>query len=342
MKRFCGWLSLLVAALLVAAMPVPVAQAAPARPTGLTAVPLGSSSIQLNWTDAGADHYQLYCGTSASHLSYYDTAYAATYTAERLNCNTRYFFKVRACTSREATGPFSATVSARTSDGIAAPAFVTALASSSSVISLSWPEVPGATKGYVVYRATSSSGHYAAFATTSSSQCYYHHDVLQGNARRYYKVRAKNSEGEGYFSPSANARTCPSAVTGLSALALGTGGVRLTWNASSGATKYRIYCAEPSSTFLPIGQTTKRYFTHTLVGRSMAYRYKVAAISAAGEGDLSGEAGAFTAPAVPSGLTAQALTISKIKLTWAAADGATGYAVYPASPITTRWCSITI
>lgn len=328
MKRVRGWSLFLLVVMLVTLFPDPIAYATPAKPSGLTAVSLGSSSIQLAWDVSGADYYRVYFGTSTSDMSLYATVYITSCAAKSLRCNTRYFFKVRAFSSGAAS-PYSLTVNARTTVGIAAPSFLTAYAVSSSQINLGWPTVSGA-DGYMVYFAASSSGPYSAlFATTHT----YYYDVgLTSNTRKYYKVRAINSSGEGYFSAWASARTCPPAVTGLHATALSAGGVRLNWNAASGANRYRIYCASSSTgTYIQVGETSNRYFTHATVSSNTDYYYKVMAVSPSGLGPESGFVHILTLPAVPTGLEAVPWTISKILLRWFDVGGAVKYAVYRSS-----------
>jgi len=328
MNRFNRWSFLLAVVILISMFSSTVANAAPAKPTGLTAVSLGSSLIQLTWVASGADYYRVYYGTNTSDMSLYGTVYISSCAAKSLKCNTRYFFKVRAFSSG-ASSPYSLTVNARTTVGIAAPSYLTATAVSSSQINLGWASVSGA-DGYVVYRAKSSSGPYSALFTTTNLQ--YSDIGLAGNTRRYYRVRALNSAGEGYFSPKAIARTYPPAVTGLHASALPSGGVGLKWNAASGAGWYKIYCSTaPAGIYYQLGETDKLSYTHSPMTSDTDFYLKVRAGNSSGEGPVSDFVFVRTLPAVPTGLHAGPKTISKIELTWSAVVGAAKYAVYRAA-----------
>ena len=337
MKRVRGWSFFLLAVMLVTLFSGSGAYAAPARPSGLTAVPLGSSSIKLTWDVSGADYYRVYYGTSSSGLSLYASVGAASCVVQSLRCNTKYYFRVRAFSSGAAS-PFSVTVNARTAVGIAAPSYLGASAVSSSQIDLGWPAVPGA-DGYVLYRADSPSGPYSAFGITSYT--HFSDTGLAGNTRRYYKVRAHNSAGEGYFSVKASARTFPPAVTGLRANALPTGGVRLNWSAASGASRYKVLCSTTATgTYVQVGETGSLSFTYSSLASDAGFYFKVRAGNSSGEGPDSDSVYIRTFPAVPAGLHAQPWTISKILLTWPSVEGAAKYAVYRAGSSSGQYVKI--
>jgi hypothetical protein len=141
-----------------------------------------------------------------------------------------------------------------------------------------------------------------------------------------------NSAGEGYFSARASATTFPPAATGLHATALPAGGVRLTWHAASGATRYRILRADSySGSYFQVGDTSKLYFTHMAVASDSDNYYILSAYNSAGSSPGTDAVFVHTLPAVPTGLHAEPQTISKILLTWPSVAGAAKYSVYRAA-----------
>jgi hypothetical protein len=115
----------------------------------------------------------------------------------------------------------------------------------------------------------------------------------------------------------------------------GTSIVNLTWvqSSSSGITQNKVYRSTSGSggpyTLLATLSPTTSY-ADTAVANGSTYYYTVTAVNANGESPYSSYIGA-TPLASPSGLTAQALSSSKIKLTWAAGTGATSYNIKSAS-----------
>jgi len=85
-----------------------------------------------------------------------------------------------------------------------APTGVSANATSSSSITISWNAVSGATS-YTVYRSTSRSGSFSSVGTTSSTS--FTNTGLSANTTYYYKVTASNSYGTSGYSSTVSAKT---------------------------------------------------------------------------------------------------------------------------------------
>jgi fibronectin type 3 domain-containing protein len=133
---------------------------------------------------------------------------------------------------------------------------------------------------------------FTVYAPTTS----YMDNSNQPNSTRYYRVSAVNSAGEGAKSTTVSATTMgtttkPSAPTGVSATSSGqpAGSIRVTWNAVSGATGYRVYYATSSNGQYSLdGTSLSNGFTSTGWPSSggLAY-FKVSAVNTAGESALS-------------------------------------------------------
>jgi fibronectin type 3 domain-containing protein len=157
---------------------------------------------------------------------------------------------------------------------------------------------------------------------------------------RYYRyLSAPNgwaNVAEVEFWDASGSGTVPSAPTGLSASAVSSSQINLSWNAVSGATSYNIYRSTTSngqgSTPIATGVTTTN-FSNTGLSASTTYYYKIAAVNSNGTSSQSGEASATTTtggtiPGQVTGLSATATSSSQINLNWGAVSGATSYNIY--------------
>ena len=131
--------------------------------------------------------------------------------------------------------------------------------------------------------------------------------------------------------------TPPSIPTDLTATAVSSSQINLSWSASDdnvGVTGYKVYRGG-----IEIATTASTSYSDAGRSPSTTYTYRVAAFDAAGNtSDQSLPASAttqaggdITPPSIPTGLTATAVSSSQINLSWSASDdnvGVTGYKVY--------------
>jgi len=227
-----------------------------------------------------------------------------------------------------------------------APTGVSVTAQSSSSISVSWNSVSGATSYDVYFEIGSSTVKNLAGNVTGTS---FTHTGLTASTTYYYYIKAKNSAGESGFSSFSFATTqssgggvsIPSTPTGVSATALSSTSIRITWNAVSGATSYRIYSPNfPGSTtgFSQIGTSTSTSYTDTYPLAGETWYYRVTAVNSAGESPqsvsvfatTSGGGGGVTIPSAPTGVTAVRNPRSSeyVTISWNTVSGATGYRLY--------------
>ena len=106
---------------------------------------------------------------------------------------------------------------------------------------------------------------------------------------------------------------------------------KLTWNAVSGATSYRVFRSESrGSGYSLLGTTTATSYVNTGAAVGKTYYYRVKAVNSVGTSGysniVSGKA-KTAAPAAPS-VTAGNSSTGKPKLTWNAVSGAVKYEVY--------------
>src|SRR5438876_191301 len=134
-----------------------------------------------------------------------------------------------------------------------------------------------------------------------------------------------------------NDTTAPSVPTGLTAAAVSSSQINLSWTASSdnvGVSGYRVFRGGTQ-----IATTSTTSYANTGLSPSTTYSYTVAAFDAAGNLSAQSSSASATTPAppdttpptVPTGLTASAVSSSQINLSWTASSdnvGVSGYRVY--------------
>jgi fibronectin type 3 domain-containing protein len=194
---------------------------------------------------------------------------------------------------------------------LAAPASLNAVPGDSQV-ALSWPASVAAS-GYSVQRGRLSGGPYVAVACPTSTS-YTDTGLVNGTQYAYVVtatyVSGPNAGGSSALSPEAlamPAAAVPQAPTGLAA-ATCSGSVSLTWNASAGATSYRVKRASTSGgPYGLVGSPTPTSFTDNTAANGSTYFYVVSAVNGSGESPNSNEVSATppgAAPAPPTGLSA--------------------------------------
>ena len=324
----------------------------PGAPTGLTATASGTTTIDLSWTAPGDNGgsaitgYRIEVspnGTSSWTNRVADTGTTATtYSHTGLDAGTTRHYRVSAINS-VGTGAASnvddATTDAAATTVPGAPTGLTATASGSTRIDLSWT-APGDNGGSAItgYRIEVSPNGTSSWtnrvADTGTTATTYSHTGLSAGTTRHYRVSAINSVGTGAASSTDNATTddaattVPGAPTSLTATASGTTTIDLSWtapsdNGGSAITGYRIEVS-PNGSFgwsnrvANTGTTTASY-SHTSLSAGTTRYYRVSAINTNGTGNRSNTANATTAttvPGAPTSLTATASGTTTIDLSW--------------------------
>jgi len=213
-----------------------------------------------------------------------------------------------------------------------APTNLTATAGN-SVVTLNWQASDGAT-GYNIYMGNPDCTSLTKVASTSRTS--YRVTGLTNGTQYCFVVRAYNADGESANSNQATATPVaplpPQAPTNLTTAA-GFSLVTLRWDASSGATGYRIYIGSPDcSTFISTTTTTGTSVQVTGLTNDIQYCFVVRAYNAAGESSDSNTATATpsaSAPLAPT-LCSALPSLTSVTLTWTAGAGPipTGYNIY--------------
>ena len=291
----------------------------PSAPVRLSARANGQNQIDLTWTaptsDGGAPvtGYRIESspnGASWTPLRSNTGSNATTFSHTGLGPATKRYYRVYAI-NIAGRSPASNVANATTDATVpAAPTNLSANASGTSQIDLSWraPSFDGGSRitGYRIEFAESGNGPWSALVANTLSASTSHSDTgLAPATTRYYRVFAINSVGSGTESGVANATTdatVPDAPTNLIATATEPTRIDLVWTApaydgGSPITGYRIEVSENGATWTDLvrstGVTTTAY-GHTGLMPGSTRHYRVSAINFAGTGVPSNIASAST------------------------------------------------
>ncbi len=278
---------------------------APPAPTGLTATAASSSQIDLSWNAvSGATGGYLIdsslTGVAGSFTQIASTT-STTISQIGLNPSTTYYYEVFAVNSAGDSPPSNivfATTLGTSSGTPPAPTGLTATAASSSQINLSWNTDSGATGGFLVYRSTNATSGFSEIGTTAAGVTTYSDIGLTANTTYYYEVFAVNSVGDSGASNIASASTStPPAPTGLTATAVSSSQIDLSWNAVSGATGGYLIDSSltgAAGSFTQVASTTSTTISQIGLNPSTTYYYEVFAVNSAGDSPPSNIASATT------------------------------------------------
>ncbi|MDP9221023.1 MAG: DUF4082 domain-containing protein, partial [Actinomycetota bacterium] len=320
---------------------------APAAPTGVTALAVNQTRVDVTWTDvSGATGYQVERSPDGSTgWSLVGTAGSGLGGVSDLGVTPggTYFYRVLA-TNSGGTSPSSSVVSVTLVPP--APTGVTATAISSSRIDVSWGSATGAT-GYRVERSADGSTGWLQVATPNATS--YSDTGLSAGATFYYRITATNSGGGSPTSAVAFATTLsglPSPATGLRATNVLATSADLSWTDAAGESGYRIErSADGSTGWASAGTVAANVTVWSDSGLTPAttYFYRVIATNAAGDAAPSNVLALTTLPnppGTPTGLTASTVSTSRIDLSWTATPDATGYRLERSLDGSTAWSQI--
>ena len=307
-------------------------------PTNLTASDGTSTShVTVNWSSVqGASLYYIHRATSSTGTySNIGNSTSSAYNDTTAVVGTKYWYKVRAyATSTSTYSDYSSY-----NDGfrlLSPPTGVSATdGTSTSMVTVSWSAATGATS-YYVYRATSSGGAYSLLNDTTSLS--YGDTTATPGTRYYYKVRSYSSVTASYsdYSGYNDGYRKLGAPTGVTASdGTSTAQVTVSWNSSSGATRYYVYRATSSGgTYSNIGNTDSTSYNDTSATAGSMYYYKVRAYSSSTSSysDYSSYNSGYRRLGAPTGVAATDGTYSdKVRVTWSSVTGANRYYVYRAT-----------
>ncbi|MCD7734323.1 MAG: hypothetical protein LUH48_04185 [Clostridiales bacterium] len=343
---------------------------------GIPTVTLSAAAngVKVSWTvDSAATGYRIFRKTSGSSwvkVADVTSGKTGSYTDTTVSSGTTYYYTVRAyygssiaSASGYKTSDWSSYKSSSALYYLAAPVLGTPY-STASGMQVTWSKVTG-TRGYWIYRRTSTSDSWTRIATvTSGSTTTYVDTSAKEGSSYYYTVRAyaKNSSGTTY---SSYWHTPSSAsvyhVTPTVKVAAVKGGVNVVWTKDSSATSYRVYrkvdgkitcIANVAASSLGSGTTASYVDPGTGLSSGKTYQYTVRAYYGSGsitssvtsDNNWSGYAYAsityLAIPALEATVKNNTSDTNGIKVTWSKVTGAAGYYVYRKTSSSSSWTRI--
>lgn len=220
------------------------------------------------------------------------------------------------------------------------PKLISAVSASYNSIKITWGEVTGAT-GYCLYQKINGLWYYMGrLSATSYTHVNRANFPVQTGVANTYTVRAyrtvagKNIMG-GFVTAGITGMAVPDKPVLKAAASAGYDAVNISWNAVPGAKTYNIYYKTADSVWkLAASRITGTSYTHTSNSRAplvtgTQYTYTVRAISgnAISGFDAAGKKVTPLPATVKLGKVTSA-AYNKVKITWNAVPGATGYCLY--------------
>ena len=309
-------------------------------PSGLTAMAVSSSSINLTWVDNATNETgykverSLTSGSGFAEIADLPAG-STSYASNGLNPSTQYFFRVRAYNATPAFSSFSNEANATTQAAatLGTPSGLTATAVSSTQINLAWNDVTGETS-FLIERKIGA-GAYSQIGTTGANVTTYQDASLNANTTYTYRVRATDGVNNSPFSNEASTKTWLVGPTNLVATASGTT-INLTWSESivnengfivERKTGVAGSYAQVGST-LPQNSTS---YSDAGLASNTQYFYRVYAINGIiNRSEYSNEANTTTnggGLAAPANLTATGVSKTQINLAWNDVTGETGFLI---------------
>jgi fibronectin type 3 domain-containing protein len=209
-----------------------------------------------------------------------------------------------------------------------APGNLVATTISTTQINLNWGASSSVAATHYRIERKSGTGAYAVIdSIVPASASTYANTSLTPATLYTYRLQACNASGCSPYSNEASATTFPDAPSNLTARAISTTQIDLSWTAASGTvTRYRIQRKTGvGGTYAVIDSvTTGTTYQNTGLTAATQYYYRVIACNAAGCSTPSSEAFATTGqtpPSVPTALNLTVVSASRIDLSWTGSTG---------------------
>jgi hypothetical protein len=289
-----------------------------AAPSGLTAAPLSSTSLRLEWTDNSnnetAFRLERYTPSPFSLTNFSLPANTSSYTDTGLAPGTTYTYRLYA-TKGGIVSPMSNEASATTLLA-GAPTSPGAVAFSSVRVDVTWVDNFTGEDGFEVWAATDG-GAFSLLTTLARNVQYFRHTSFSGNHSFQYQVRAYTATNTTAFSSTATAIVMAQPL-GLNSRALNSGQVLILWN--DNATNEAVYeiwrgVGGGALTLLHTAPANTPQYTDSTVTANQTYTYQVRCRNGV---HVSSATNVDTSPAMlaPTGLGGSAVSSTQVDLTW--------------------------
>ena len=300
----------------------------PPAPTGLVSITHTETTIALAWDHVdGASMYHVYTGTVSGDLTLHSSYNATFCLLSSLTPNVTYYIEVSA-ENESGEGDKSLPITVTTNDSVkpAAPSGLKADTETITVnsIAVSWNEVAGVLS-YKIFAGTVQT---ALTLRGTSDATEFEITGLNPNTAYYISVAAITATNESDQCVPINVTTKPPAPSGLTAGTVTQNSITVSWTAMNGISRYIVYAGTSSENMTQRGTPIGASFSITTLNPNTEYYIAVSAQNVSGEGGQTSPLRATTLLTAPSGLTAEPIQPSTIRLSWNAVSGAASYKIY--------------
>ena len=305
--------------------------------TSFTSVTYDGTNNTLKWTSArNATSYQIARKKTGDR----DYAYfSSTDTSGRdtnVTAGVKYTYQIRA-KNGSTYGAWSKSVTVVT---MTKPAL--SVSNKSNGIRAEWSSVRGATKYKVYYKSEYDSG----WSSVTTSNKYY--PLLNTVTGRKYAFQVQPIGSSSIAGPYSSVKNIVFKLPGMSVkpsvtLSNKSNGIRVEWNAVSGASSYVVYYCKSGATSWSSVTTKNTYYPYLNVTAGTRYSFQVLPMFGSAKGTYSDvKSLTFTVP----GMSVKPnVTLSNksngIRVEWNAVSGASSYVVYYCKSGATSWSSVT-
>ncbi|MBX7120140.1 MAG: pre-peptidase C-terminal domain-containing protein [Gemmatimonadaceae bacterium] len=300
----------------------------PAIPSAFTVVPASATGTTISWTDNSGDEtgfeIERCAGVGCSDFALVITAAAnATGAGDAgLTPGLTYAYRLRAVNGAGASAYTAVAVTTLATP--AAPASLTAQATSTTRIALAWADASDNETVFTIQRCTGvACGGFTDLVSVGAGVASHIDSTVAAGQSYSYRVVAANLIGTSAPSNIATATTVlPSAPSALAATTVSATQVDLTWtDNATNETAYELQrCTGAGCTAFArvdsLAPDTQAYSDASLTP-NLTYRYRVRALNGAGASAFSAVVDATTdVPADPTSLTATATSPTAITVAW--------------------------
>ena len=296
----------------------------PAAPSSLTATAVSSTQLFLSWNNNSSIETGFTVERSTDGVSFTQVGTAGAnstgYLDSGLSPQTMCYYRVSASNTRGSSASSNVASATTLPTSPDAPSNLTATLASSNQINLAWIDNSNGQEGFQVERCTDGVS-FTLVATVGANQTSYSDTGLMGATHYYYRVRGTSSSGNSAYSNVTSAATVLPAPSNLSATAVSTSQINLTWtDNSSNQDSVMIERSSDGLSFAQLGTVGANGTSYPDTGLipGTTYYYRVRAYHSGLYSAYSDPASAttFAPPAAPSNLVATAASSSQINLTW--------------------------
>ena len=294
----------------------------PSAPSGLTAMAVSDSQINLSWTASSGvvTGYRIEWSADGSTWGLLTTAASnqIAYSDSGLNDWTTRYYRVQAINSQGGSG-YSSIRSARPLVGT--PTGLTCTSISSKHVTLEWQDNSACESQYFIDQWIENEGWRNIGSTWASNNTTTIERTFAPSTQYRFQVRAYGYTGT-YSQPSEAIVTTPAwpaAPSGLTATVVSNSQIDLSWTASpSGATKYEVEWSPNNSAWLLLASLDANVttFSDRWLADEMLCYYRVRAANDAGASGYSNTVLAATSLIAPTELTLTSISCSQVVLEW--------------------------